>query len=353
MLLKQITFHNFRNFEIESFTVNPFLTIVIGENARGKTNLLEGIHVILQGEGFRESKEEELIGLERNNGYVEGIFGEKNETFVYRVTLSKKKEAIEKLFFVNKTKKRHNQYLQEQIKAVLFSPEQIEIIIGSPGVRRGYFDKLFSFYDYEYKEKLDNYESALRRRNKVLEKHYDENQLKEELEFWNTYLAQQAEYIYSRRKEYCMYLNKHPKLDSKEFFIEYLDNRFTEKRLCEYFNEEKRWRRTLIGPQKDDFQIYIKNQSKVDRPLGENIHHYGSRSEQRMAVFWLKMNEIQYYEETKEKKPILLLDDIFSELDVHNKKIILDLIKKYQTIVTTTEREVIELAEVPNTIINL
>ncbi len=79
MFLKQIAFHHFRNFEKESFSLNPFLTVVIGENARGKTNLLEGIHVILQGEGFREAKEEELVGLDKNNGYAEGIFGEEAE----------------------------------------------------------------------------------------------------------------------------------------------------------------------------------------------------------------------------------------------------------------------------------
>jgi len=347
MLLKQVTFHNFRNFEKEIFIINPFLTIVIGENARGKTNLLEGIHVVLHGEGFRESKEEELIGIDNESGFVEGIFGEKDEKNIYRVSFGKKDEGVDKYFFVNKTKKRHILYLQEQIKAVLFSPEQIDIIIGPPGIRREYFDKLLTFYNYEYKKKLDNYGNALRRRNKVLEKHYDENQLKEELEFWNSYLIQQAEYITKKRKEYIDYLNKNQKLDAKEFSIEYIKNEFTVKRLEDFFEEEKRWRRTLIGPQKDDFQIFLKGKFK------KNIHHYGSRSEQRMAVFWLKMNEIRYYEETREKKPILLFDDIFSELDVHNKKIILDLIKNYQTVVTTTEHEVIDLAEVPNTIIRL
>lgn len=346
MLLKSINFRNFRNFEKETFVFNPFLTIIIGENARGKTNILEGIHVIIQGEGFRESKEEELISLDKKSGHVEGVFGGEDR-FVYRVVVEKKKDFVEKHFFVNKTKKKHIQYLQEQIKSVLFSPEQIEIIIGAPGIRREYFDKLISFYDYEYKKKLDNYENALRRRNKVLEKHHDENQLIEELEFWNTYLIQQAEYITKKRREYTTYLNKHQKLDSKEFSIEYVENAFTKKRLEDFFEKEKRWRRTLIGPQKDDFQIYMEGKFK------KNIHHYGSRSEQRMTIFWLKMNEIRYYEDTREKKPILLLDDVFSELDIHNKKIILDLIKKYQTVITTTEQEVIALIEVPNTIIRL
>ncbi len=344
MLLKQIGLHNFRNFEEKSFVVNPFLTIIIGENARGKTNLLEGVYVILHGEGFRESKEEELIRLNKNSTSIEGIFGEESGQFIYRITLNKGEGGVGKHFFIDKTKKKQNQYLQGQIKAVLFSPEQIEIIIGSPATRRNYFDRLISYYDYEYKKKLDNYENALKRRNKILEKHRDENQLEEELSFWNTYLLEQAEYIAKGRSEYVKYLNQNQKLDAKEFSIQYVKNEFSQERLINFFEEEKKWRRTLIGPQKDDFQIYEEE---------KNVHHYGSRSEQRMAVFWLKMNEIRYHEQTKGKKPILLLDDVFSELDIHNKKIILDLIKKYQTLVTTTEREVIALAEVPNTIIRL
>ena len=103
----------------------------------------------------------------------------------------------------------------------------------------------------------------------------------------------------------------------------------------------------MIGPQKDDFQIAIKGETNT------NIHHYGSRSEQRLAVFWLKMNEIVYYEDMFKKKPILLLDDIFSEFDQQNKKLILDLIKKYQTILTTTEEAVMGLIDIPKKIIRV
>lgn len=347
MVLRQINFHNFRNFEKGTFIINPFLTIVIGENARGKTNLLEGIHVLLLGEGFRESKEEELIHIEKEQGYIDGVCESNKEKFTYRAVIEKKPNGIEKHFFVNKTKQKFIQYVQEQTKSILFTPEQISIIIGSPSIRRNYFDDQISYYNYEYRKKLDNYTNALKRRNKVLEIHHNEEQLKEELRFWNDYLMQQAVYITKLRQDYCQYLNQHKKLDAKEFFTEYLPSEFSRENLEKVFQEEKRMRRTLIGPQKDDYQIYMKASFK------KNIHHYGSRSEQRMAVLWLKMNEIHYHEETKNKKPILLLDDVFSELDIHNKKIVLELIKKYQTVITTTEKEIISIAQVPSTIIQL
>ncbi len=351
MLLKSVHFHHFRNFKVGTYSFNPFLTVVVGENARGKTNILEGIHFLITGQGFREEKEEELIHLGQNDSYVEGIFNLGDDDFTFKVALTKRQATVEKLFYVNKTRKKHFQYLPEQTKTVLFAPEQIEIIIGAPSIRRDYFNRLIASYDPEYKKRLANYDNALRRRNKILETHHDENQLREELVFWNDYLITQAEYLTKKRREYTDFLNKHQKLDSKEFYIKYEKNEFTADRSNAVFAEERRWRRTIIGPQKDDFQIYLKD----NPPAGgdKNIHHYGSRSEQRMAVFWLKMNEIHYYEDTRKKKPVLLLDDVFSELDLHNRKIVLDLVKKYQTILTTTEPEILDLTEVPKTVIQL
>ncbi len=344
MLLKQIQLKHFRNFADKLFSIHPFLTVIIGENARGKTNLLEALYFLVNGQGFREAKEEELIQLEKNSTIVEALFGSEDAEFEFKVHLEKKLLSNKKDFYINKTKKRFIQYVNDQTKVVLFSPEQLEIITGSPARRREYFNKLISLFDLEYRKRLSNFENALRRRNKILETYRSEIQLKEDLEFWDNYLEEQTNYIFQKREDYVNYLNKNPKLDNKIFYLNYLKDLLTKKRLLEVFPEEKRWRRTLIGPQKDDFQILLNE---------KNVQHFGSRSEKRLAIFWLKLNEIHYFEELYKKKPILLLDDIFSELDNHNRKIILDLIKKYQTIVTTTEIEVLDLIDVPKSIITL
>src|SRR3989338_6493404 len=149
MLLKQIILKNFRNFKEAKFNFSPILTIIIGENARGKTNLLESVFAVIHGEGFRDT--------------------------------------VEKVFFVNKTKLRYVDYQKESTRAVLFSPEQIGIMTGSPDKRRKYFDSIIREFDIEYKKKLANYEIALRKRNKILETHFDEIQLKKEIAFWNDY----------------------------------------------------------------------------------------------------------------------------------------------------------------------
>lgn len=348
MLLKNIILRNFRNFEEQRFVFSPFLTIIIGENAKGKTNLLEGIYFLINGVGFRESKEEELINIDKETTWVEGDFGLSDKSFNYKISLVRKEQVTVKIYLVNKTKKRHHQYLNEQTKAILFSPEQLEIINGPPEKRREYFNKQISLYDFEYKKRLVNYEMAVRKRNKILEIFKEENRLKEELFFWDRYLEEQGSYLTERRQKYVDFLNRHQNLDSKIFEIEYRKNEINQERLAEVFDLERRIRRTMIGPQKDEFIIYLNNKKK------KNTHRFGSRSEQRLAVIWLKINEINYFEETRQNgRPILLLDDIFSEFDINNKKLVIDLIKKYQTIVTTTEIQLLKLANIPKTIIQL
>jgi len=347
MILNQIHLSNFRNFSKASFKLDPLLTIVIGDNAQGKTNLLESIYCLAYGAGFRESKEEELIKIKEKETLIEGDFSLDEGKKTLLILLRENHGQIEKKFFINKTKKAFSSFQQETIKAILFSPSQIEIITGSPDERREYFDKLISSYELEYRKKIIFYETALRKRNKILEIHHDEEKLKEELAFWNNYLEEQAVYITKKRQEYVDFLNKNQKIDSQEFYINYEKNPLTKKRLADYFYQEKKYRKTLIGPQKDDFIIFEKGNFDKD------LHHFGSRSEQRLSIFWLKFNEIKYYLEKFNKKPIILLDDIFSELDLKNKKLILRLIKNYQTIVTSAEPESLSLSKDSKSIIKL
>lgn len=345
MLLKQIELDNFRNFDHKKFTFSSLLTVIIGANALGKTNLLEGIYFIINGTGFRETKEIELINFERlKSASIEGIFEERQLNYRFKVILTVKKESLQKSFLVNSSKKRYFQYSQDQTRCVLFTPQQIEILTGSPQKRRDYFNKFISLYDYEYKKRLDNFDSGLRRRNKILEHHKDKLSLKEEIVFWDNYLVEQSSYLIKKRQEYIDFLNKNHKIDARTFKMNYLKNEFTKEEAARLFDREALVRKTLLGPQKDDFQILLQE---------KDVHRFGSRSEQRLTILWLKINEILYHEQTVKKQPILLFDDIFSELDSKNKKLVLSLVEKYQTIATTTDREILDLAKVPHEVITL
>ena len=339
MILQRIQLHNFRNIASKVFDISPELTVILGENARGKTNILESIHCIINGVGFRESKEEELLLLDTSETQLDGIFEKEKDKHHFKVHFKKEKSgSITKSFYIQKVKKGHSYYSSEQTRCVLFAPEQIDIITGSPDIRREYFNKLINTFDVVYKKHLNNYEQALRKRNKLLEHFKSPESLREELSFWDTYLQKEAEYITKKRDEYTYFLNNHAALDGRDFTIEYCKNEFTHERLAEKKELELRIRRTLIGPQKDDWIIYLKNKNSPKK----NIQKYGSRSEQRLGVFWLKMNEIHYMEEEIKIYPLLLLDDVFSEFDHENKERIVRLIETYQTIMTTTEEELVK-----------
>lgn len=339
MYLSQISLTNFRNFVRSDFKLDDRLTFVLGKNSQGKTNLLEGINVLLKGGGFRDSKEEELIKLENSETSVEGRLTIGNSVGLFKVDLIKKKGGLEKNYFLNKTKKNRNVYLKEVMSAVLFSPEQIEIIIGPPVNRRDYFDRFLSATDIIYREKLNNYNQALRKRNKILETIKDINRLLDQLDFWNKYLEENGRYITKKRDEYTSFLNSNKKVDSKVFSVDYKKNIFDSQKTKDLAASEMRLRKTLIGPQRDNFQFY----------LGElDVNLYGSRSEERLALFWLKLNELRYWEKLTKKKPILLLDDIFSELDADNQRLVLSLIGDYQTVATSTDKSLIKLIKFSN-----
>lgn len=338
MILQRIQLHNFRNISSKVFDISPHLTIILGENAKGKTNILESIYCIINGVGFRESKEEELLLIGSESTSLDGLFEKDTNIQHFRIFIKKETNgAITKQFFVQKARKGHAHYTLEQTRCVLFAPEQIEIITGSPDIRREYFNKLISTFDIVYKKHLINYEQALRKRNKLLEHSHSQESLIEELTFWNIYLEKEALYITKKRNLYTQFLNLHSTFDGRDFSIEYIKNEFSQERLLEKKELELRIRRTLIGPQKDDWIILLKNKNSAQK----NIQKYGSRSEQRLGIFWLKMNEIHYMEEEIHIHPILLLDDIFSEFDHENKERIVHLIEKYQTVMTTTEDELV------------
>ncbi len=347
MRLVSLELHHFRNYTNSTFFISPQITVVIGPNSQGKTNLLEAIHCILNGYGFRESKEEELLTIGASEAFIRAD-ATNGSNVHYQIYYRKLSAGVEKIFSVNNSKQRYATYIKDSTRSILFSPDQINLIIGPPDGRRKYIDRLLSFYDYEYKKRLNNYEQGLRKRNKVLEGYRSREALVEELQFWNSYLEGQAAYITAAREAYISFLNEKPDIHSRIFKIEYRMNMFTADRAQSAFEQEQVIRRTTIGPQKDDFQI-----SKKEGEDCVNIHLYGSRSEQRLALFWLHLREIEYCQNKTGKKPILLLDDIFSELDKDNRKLILSLISDFQTILTTTEEDILAYTPQPFSIISL
>lgn len=250
-----------------------------------------------------------------------------------------------------------------RLKVVLFEPESLEIVIGDPEHRRRFLDEALSQTDAEYRNDLLVYSRALRVRNRLLDAIREGKTQRESLDFWERAMVKHGEGIQERRREMVEWLNgrmakttstasKGQALEGLAFLdfleLEYDASSISDQRLDQYREREVAAGFTLVGPQRDDLKIISKDEgrgSSILRVSGPNglrvegraLAQYGSRGEQRMAVLRLKLAETEWIEEKTGESPVLLLDDIFSELDDVHDQMVQTLVAGRQTIITATE----------------
>lgn len=351
MLISKISLLNFRNISQKQSELHKNVTIITGPNSVGKTNILESIYLLMTGSGIKDEKQDELISLGQLISTIEGEIIQEDAGTIFRIYLERG-VTVRKVFSINKTQKRLFEYSKLTIPSVFFTPKLVHIIDGDPASRRKFIDRILSKLDIEYKKRLHNYETALRKRNKILEKVHDVNKLRDELPFWDNYLIEQANYICAKRKWFVDKLNSGVQVTNHEFRLEYSKKKMSKETLEETFDKQYLLKSTRVGPQRDSYEIIQKNLLQKN-PEEKNVHQFGSRSEQRLALFWIIVNELKLYEETFTIRPLLLLDDIFSELDDVNREYVINLIGKYQTIITKTNEEKIKLGKLPHLVINI
>lgn len=317
-MLRSLELQNFRNYPKGSFEFGENTTLIVGPNAIGKTNILEAIYCLATGKSFRAETERELVGIGNSLARIEGKT-EDNELEI----IWDNRERFQKLYRVNGVGKRMVDFVGN-LRVVLFCPQGIEIVADSPSTRRRYLDSVLSLVYRDYRVASHIYERALRQRNRLLWRIREEQRAasSEQLGYWDDLLITNGGIIYQRRKEYLDFLG-----------FDYDYSIISAERLRKYAAEEIAAATTLVGPQRDDFKI-VKN--------GKNLHTFGSRGEQRLAIFEMKLKELEYVEKITGEKPVLLLDDIFSELDHNNRHRILQVIPKQQTIMTTTDLHLVE-----------
>ncbi len=348
MILESISLSHFRSFEDSIINFSPDITIILGKNSVGKTNLLESISLILTGKGVKEEKVDEFIAFDKNKATISAVLIDNDDKLNIRVTIKKSELGIDKIFQINKTIKRLFEYSRSTPPIVIFTPQQIKIIDGSPAKRRDYIDMVLCRVDRNYSKSLRIYNQGLRKRNKVLEQKKPLDLIRQELVFWDNLLIEHGAYISEKRTDLIEFFNLQGNVNNHHFTAKYIKNEITKDSLERTFERSIYSRRTAVGIQKDDFELTLAEEKK-----SINVHKFGSRSEQRLALFWLAIRQLDYFEKKIDIKPILLLDDVFSELDLVNKAIIFDMIDKYQTILTTTEKEVIEMISTPHEVVKL
>ena len=339
MVVKNLSLQGFRNHHKRTFDFGK-TTIIIGHNTAGKTNILEALYILSHGTSFRASHDADVIEEKRDFTKLIGRIESVDDTTELTVSFARTATTfLSKKYQVNgvaRTLKTFSDYFY----TVLFTPQDIEIITASPSVRRRYIDSILTKAHKEYRAASNKYEKALRQRNRML---HDMKTGKKEykstdFEFWENLLIENGGIIHNFRNAFVEYVNAYVK-EVFKFALFYDHSAITTERLFKYHFEERASGVTLIGPQRDDFQ-FLFEEGKKGLPAGKKeIREFGSRGEQRLTILQMKLIEISYLKQATSELPVLLLDDIFSELDEENIDKIYHFLEAQQTIITTTHQE--------------
>jgi DNA replication and repair protein RecF len=286
------------------------------------------------GRSFRADLEAEMIRFDQELGRVKGVQvnGEEvNLEIVLTRGMVGGEKTTPKRYLVNGIARRMVDFLGI-CRAVLFWPEDLDLITDSPSLRRKYLDLVLTQVDREYRRSLLSYEKGVRSRNKLLERIRDEGVSRTQLLFWDQLLINTGNYLTQKRMEFIEFINHQEKIFGSTGVV-YDKSIISPARLSYYASEEVMAATTLVGPHRDDFTVLKNN---------HNMSCFGSRGEQRLAVLWLKLSELDYISEKTGQRPLLLLDDIFSELDDSHREQILKIISEQQTIITTADIHSVE-----------
>jgi DNA replication and repair protein RecF len=345
IFISTLSLQNFRNFSKKQFKFAEPITVMVGANAAGKTNTLEAIYLLASGKSFRAGQEEEMIKEDEEVARVESeatIGGSTShlEVVLTRGSLNGTKVPRKRLSINGVPKRLYN--FVGSLKAVLFGPQDLELVTGSPSNRRRFLDGVLSQTDREYHRSLLSYEKGVRQRNKVLERVKEGAANRSQLLFWDKLVIKNGTYLTRKREEFIDFVNSTNSPGEESFSLDYHKSVISEARLAQYAREEVLACATLVGPHRDD--VAFKIQTPNDKfPKKKDLAAYGSRGEQRMGVLWLKLAELEFITKAAGgERPLLLLDDVFSELDQKHHKVVMNAVEKQQTIITTADEHSVE-----------
>lgn len=342
MEIKKVHLQNYRNYENESATFKSGLNILEGKNAQGKTNLLEAIFLCVIGKSPRTKKEKDLIKMEQNLAkvcveFTKNSGNKKIELFLF----SNQNKSIK----INGVPIRKIGELMGELNAIYFSPNDIKLVKESPDERRRFMDIDLCQFDKTYFYTLNKYNKILEQRNKLL-KSGNLSNIKETIAIWNEQLSEQACYIIQRRLElieqlkvFAMQQHYYLTDNVEKMELSYIGFKSKDKTelkaqlLSSYeqnLEKDLNLGYTTVGPHRDDFKIVVN---------GIDVRNFGSQGQQRTCALSLKLAELEIFKQNINEYPVLLLDDVLSELDINRRTKLLNVINNFQTIITCTEYE--------------
>lgn len=337
MIIKSIELADYRNYGSLIVKFDKGTNILFGDNAQGKTNILEAIFVAATTKSHRGSKDREIIGFEKEEAHIRTYLEKENVETRVDMHLRKNKS---KGIAIDGQKIKKAAELMGLCNVVFFSPEDLGIIKNGPSDRRRFVDMELCQLDGMYLYNLNHYNRIINQRNKLLKDMFMAPDLKETLGIWDMQLVSFGSRIIERRTLFVEQLNEiiygiHKKLsgDKEELQVCYEPDVKTEDfegKLRNVQDRDIRAKMTSAGPHRDDFSFLVG---------GVDIRKYGSQGQQRTAALSLKLAEIELVKKITGDNPVLLLDDVLSELDSNRQNYLLDSIGEIQTIITCTGLE--------------
>ncbi len=342
MYIESVTLKNFRNYEDKTVDFKDGLNIVIGKNASGKTNLLESVYCSGIGKSPRTNKAREMIRWGSDNAYIKVILKKQYSRHIVEYFIDSADKKIIKIDSIPLVKQSE---ILGMLNIVFFSPDEMKLIKESPQERRRFSDISLSQQNKKYLFSLSKYNNILAQRNKLLKESRDIKALPEMLYGWDVQLAEYGAYIIAKRYEFVEKIQVFAKkihseiTDEKENLeLEYESNveRGETDKMKEIFFQKLRANLekdmnllyTSFGSHRDDIAIKIN---------GIDVRKYGSQGQQRTVALSLKLAEIYLFESEVGEKPVLLLDDVLSELDASRRQKLMELSSGLQTIITCTD----------------
>lgn len=334
MVIKSLKLKNYRNYELLNLTFDQKTNILYGDNAQGKTNILEALYLSGTTKSHRGTKDRDLIQFGREESHLETVV-EKNGV-LFQIDMHLKKNSP-KGIAINKIPIRRAGELFGIVHFVFFSPEDLNIIKEGPAGRRRFIDLELSQLDKVYLSNLSNYNRIINQRNSLLKEIVYQKDLIDTLDIWDMQLAEYGTKIIERRKKFIDEVNRiiggiHEKLTGGRENIELsyessAGELSMEEMLRKNRERDIRFKSTSAGPHRDDLCFRV---GDLD------IRKFGSQGQQRTAALSLKLSEIELVKMLIHDTPILLLDDVLSELDKNRQNYLLDSIHDIQTVITCT-----------------
>jgi len=334
MIIKSLELNHFRNYEELNLSFDAGTNILYGDNAQGKTNILESIYLSATTKSHKGSKDKDIIQFGHDESHIRTII--EKDACEQRIDMHLRSSKT-KGIAIDGMKIKKAAELLGILNIVFFSPEDLSIIKNGPAERRRFIDMELCQLDSFYLYNLNHYNKIVNQRNSLLKDLYVNPGLKDTLSIWDSQLLSYGSKIIERRKLFIEQLNEiiyeiHKQLSGgkEELHIYYEPNveiEDYEKKMRSRQEVDVRLKQTTVGPHRDDFSFMAG---------GIDIRKFGSQGQQRTAALSLKLSEIELVKKITNDTPVLLLDDVLSELDSNRQNYLLNYIKDIQTIITCT-----------------